>query len=70
MSETTGIITIGEPLNTLVGSCGSPVKGIDVKIGDNDEILVKGDNVFSGYYKYCEYFINSYFFILLGIYIV
>lgn len=54
MSETTGIITISDPITTLSGSCGKPAKNIDVKISDNNEILVKGDNVFSGYHNYLE----------------
>lgn len=34
-----------------IGSVGRPIKGIDVKIGDNDEILLKGPTITRGYYK-------------------
>ena len=34
-----------------IGSVGRPLKGIDVKIGDNDEILLKGPTITRGYYK-------------------
>ena len=34
-----------------IGSVGRPIKGIEVKIGDNDEILLKGPTITRGYYK-------------------
>ncbi len=41
-------------LNTLddykAGSAGRPLQGIDMKIADDGEILIKGDNVFKGYW--------------------
>lgn len=39
----------GEPYT--VGSVGRPIKGVDVKIGDNNEILLKGPTITKGYYK-------------------
>jgi long-chain acyl-CoA synthetase len=35
----------------MVGTVGVPLINIDVKIADDGEILVKGDNVMQGYYK-------------------
>jgi long-chain-fatty-acid--CoA ligase ACSBG len=52
MSETCGIITVSTPIDTIQGSCGSAIKNVEVKIGKNDEILVKGSNVFNKYYGY------------------
>lgn len=52
MSETCGVITVSDPVNSVRGSCGRPVKGVDVKIGANDEILAKGANIFGGYHNY------------------
>ena len=34
-----------------IGSVGRPINGIDVKIGENDEILLKGPTITRGYYK-------------------
>lgn len=34
-----------------VGSVGRPISGIEVKIGENDEILLKGPTITRGYYK-------------------
>ena len=34
-----------------IGSVGIPINGIDVKIGDNNEILLKGPTITRGYYK-------------------
>ena len=33
------------------GTCGPPLPGVDVKIDEDGEILVKGDYEFAGYYK-------------------
>lgn len=42
----------GERVTT--GSIGRPLPGIEVKIGENNEILVKGATVMPGYYKKAE----------------
>jgi long-chain acyl-CoA synthetase len=34
-----------------LGSIGKPMPGVTVRLADDGEILVKGDNVFRGYYK-------------------
>ena len=34
-----------------VGSVGRPIEGIEVKIGENDEVLLKGPTITKGYYK-------------------
>lgn len=34
-----------------VGSVGKPINGIDIKIGENNEILLKGPTITSGYYR-------------------
>jgi long-chain acyl-CoA synthetase len=39
----------GEPFT--IGSVGRPINGLDIKIGENDEILLKGPTITRGYYK-------------------
>lgn len=39
----------GEPYT--IGSIGQPIEGIDIKIGENNEILLKGPTITKGYYK-------------------
>ncbi len=34
-----------------IGSVGRPLSGIEVKIGENDEVLLKGPTITKGYYK-------------------
>ncbi|HEY8935199.1 MAG TPA: AMP-binding protein [Cyclobacteriaceae bacterium] len=47
------------------GTVGQPLKGVDVKIGDDEEILIKHNALLSGYYKEPklteETFTNEYF---------
>lgn len=50
-SEVTGPTSFNMPGKTKLGSVGQVVPGIDVKIAEDGEIVVKGPNVFLGYYK-------------------
>jgi long-chain acyl-CoA synthetase len=50
-SEDTGPTSFNMPDNYRLGSVGPAVKGVDVKIAEDGEILVRGPNVFMGYYK-------------------
>ncbi len=34
-----------------IGSVGRPIEGIEIKIGENDEVLLKGPTITCGYYK-------------------
>ncbi len=40
---------LGKPWT--VGSVGIPIEGIDIKIGENDEVLLKGPTITIGYYQ-------------------
>ena len=51
MTETHLIITLTPPGKTKYGSCGKPIKGIQVKIAEDGEVLVKGDTLMEGYYN-------------------
>ena len=46
----TCIVCANRPDNNHVGSVGIPFKGIELKIADDGEILVRGPNVMRGYY--------------------
>jgi long-chain acyl-CoA synthetase len=51
MTETSTAATISSPEDFKIGTIGKPFPGCEVKIADDGEILVKGPNVFQGYYK-------------------
>lgn len=52
LTETTAICTLDDPrLPVEPGYVGSAVRGIEMKIGDNEEILVRGPNIFPGYWN-------------------
>jgi len=51
MTETSTAATVSTPEEFKVGTIGKPFPGCEVKIADDGEILVKGPNVFQGYYK-------------------
>jgi long-chain acyl-CoA synthetase len=51
MTETSTAATIATPDQFKIGTIGRPFPGCDVRIADDGEILVKGPNVFQGYYK-------------------
>ena len=50
LTETAPIVTLNHPFRTRRGSVGAPIAGMEVRIADDGEILVKGDNVTSGYF--------------------
>ncbi len=50
-TEGTGVTTLSPEEKTKFGTVGIPLKGVDVKIAEDGEILVKSPGVFQGYYK-------------------
>jgi len=50
-SEDSGPTSFNVPGRTKFGSVGPPYPNVEVQIADDGEILVRGDNVFMGYYK-------------------
>ena len=51
MTESSALIAMHKGQNIELGTCGQPLPGVDVRISQEKEILVRGDNVFQGYYK-------------------
>jgi long-chain acyl-CoA synthetase len=51
LTETAPIVTMNHPFKTNTGSVGKPIAGVEVKIADDGEILVRGENVTTGYYR-------------------
>jgi long-chain acyl-CoA synthetase len=52
LTETTGICTLDDPrVPVEPGYVGQAVPGIEMRIGENDEILVRGPNIFAGYWN-------------------
>src|SRR5688572_2475251 len=51
MTETSTAATIARADEFKFGTIGKPFPGCEVKIADDGEILVRGPNVFQGYYK-------------------
>jgi long-subunit acyl-CoA synthetase (AMP-forming) len=49
MSETCGVATCNPPKRIKIGTVGPPVPGIEIKLAEDGEVLVKGDSVMPGY---------------------
>jgi long-chain acyl-CoA synthetase len=50
MTETSTAATISTPDDFKIGTIGKPFSGCEVRIAEDGEILVRGPNVFQGYY--------------------
>lgn len=52
LTETTAICTLDDPRAPVeLGYVGTAVNGVELKIGENDEIVVSGPNIFPGYWN-------------------
>ena len=51
LTETAPIVTLNHPFSTKKGSVGKAIAGVEMKIADDGEILVRGENVTKGYFN-------------------
>ncbi|HEY8432076.1 MAG TPA: long-chain fatty acid--CoA ligase [Sandaracinaceae bacterium] len=51
MTETTAFATLSPYMRPKMGTIGKPMPGVEVKIAEDGEILLKGPNMVQGYYR-------------------
>ncbi len=49
MSETCGASTVNPPDRVKLGTVGPPLPGIEIKLAEDGEVLVRGDSIMPGY---------------------
>ena len=51
LTETTAICTMDDPRHVEPGRVGPAIRGIEMKLGENEELIVRGPNIFPGYWN-------------------
>jgi len=51
LTETTAICTMDDLSNVVAGRVGPAIEGVEMRLGENEEILVRGPNVFQKYWN-------------------
>ena len=51
LTETTSLVSVNHPFRLGRGSIGKTLPGLEMKLADDGEILVRGENVAAGYWK-------------------
>jgi len=49
MSETCGASTVNPPEKIKLGTVGPPVPGVEIKLADDGEVMVRGETIMAGY---------------------
>ncbi|MEP6716304.1 MAG: AMP-binding protein, partial [Terriglobia bacterium] len=50
LTETAPVATLNHPMETRRGSVGKAISGVEIRIAEDGEILLRGENVTPGYY--------------------
>jgi len=51
LTETTAICTMDDPRHVEPGRVGPAISGIEMKLSENEELIVRGPNIFPGYWN-------------------
>ncbi|HEY3688461.1 MAG TPA: long-chain fatty acid--CoA ligase [Streptosporangiaceae bacterium] len=51
LTETTAAVAVNLPKQNKIGTVGPPLPGCSVRVADDGELLFRGPNIFSGYWK-------------------
>ena len=51
LTETTSMVTLNDPCNIKSGTVGKAIRGMDIKIADDGEIIIKGTSLMAGYVR-------------------
>ncbi|MFO8076968.1 MAG: AMP-dependent synthetase/ligase [Actinomycetota bacterium] len=54
LTETTAPATVNNPDRLRIGTVGVPLPGVEVAVAEDGEVLIRGGNVFSGYFGDAE----------------
>ncbi len=51
MTETSPVISVNDPIKNKYGTVGKPLNGVSIKLSEENEILIRGELIMTGYYK-------------------
>ncbi len=54
LTETSPVVSFNRPGTNRIGTIGPAIPGVKVRVAEDGELLVQGDNVMQGYYKLPE----------------